>query len=87
MTSLPPASSPSPFLPITASTLTCLFTWFCGFNLDVVRERWDQRTSSPADSSTSPGQTEISHLVLETKHDSLGTADGKILIQFLWDGA
>ena len=59
---LPPVSSPpchSPFLPITASALICLFTWFCGFNLDVVREGWGRRPGSPPYSPTSPDDRNV----------------------------
>lgn len=53
--------------PITASTLTCLFTWFCGFNLDVVTERCGQRKNSPPHSPTFPYPSDVPNSVSETR--------------------
>lgn len=89
MPSLPhPSSLPhhSAFLPITAPTLTRLFTWFCGFDLDVVG-RGGAEDKFPPHRFTSPSHTEVPSLVSETQTGILGIADGEVLSQFLWGGA
>ena len=73
----PHPTTPPSFQSQHQPSFACLLD-FVGFSLDVVRERWGWRTGSPPHSSPSPDRQVP--LGLRDQHDTVGTANGEILM-------